>query len=399
MRYGPRDRTTHRERVGMANNSRNDDGAMTPPDSTKGDTQQTAPSIEEVSRAMSAISDFEQAGAYERDDDAAESDALDETDGKPKDKPKGRLPVVLGIALVAFLIVAVTSLGLQWMARHGGGKGDPVEASSEVDNTPIPLPHVTEIGMVNMSFPADMGVQVASGDQWMAWDGQTMSGTMQTEVANQSNGTVTLIVPTQAAEDLIVSFSSQGSQRFLSFSSSMVTKENGLLMMTGSIHNLPHAGTARIIPIRCHVGITNTDPEMTDLPIINTTVSYTVGDGNADYVGSYVSCSTSLTLGAETTEAYLTTGTREVRTYAPNGFGGGDILQAGRTTIRRNGMQESTTGIVTLKRNKKEISKTYEEIEERDESERLAMEQAQASRDDAGDDGKADASEGNKDGE
>lgn len=308
--------------------------------------------------------------------DASEANGGDEGTGTEKlavpDLPDwhDRLPIILGVITVVCFIIMVTSFGLQWMARHGGGTGDPVEASSEVDNTPIPTPHVTSINMVNMSFPAGMTFRLSVGGQSVSWDGASTAGDLPAEVSNTASGTVAmaLILPEGDDKEMVVDFISQADQPFLSFNISMGTKENGILTIAGTINNLPSAGTARISPMDYRVGITNTDEAATVFPVVNVTTSYTVGDENKDYVGSYVSTGASLTMGTGTNEAYLAADTRNVTLVAPAGFGQGNILQASRTTIRQNGQQNSIMGTTVLTEGDTEFSASYEDIAENDES-------------------------------
>lgn len=285
---------------------------------------------------------------------------------------RDRLPVILGVIAIACLIISAIAFGLQWMARHGGGTGDPVEASSDVDNTPIPIPHIKSVGMVNLSFPEGMELVVSMGEQKATWDGSSISGTMGAEVTGTATGTMIMTLPsTQDADDILVNFASPIDQPFLSFNVAMTTKDVGALTMAGTISNLPTIGTARISPSGCLVGIANADEAKDVTPIVNVTTSYTVGDGNTDYAGSYVSASASLTLGQEMREAYLTANTRDVSVSSPDAFGRGGILQTSRTTIRQNGQQSSIMGTAVLDDGDSKFEGSYEQLAENDESSKI----------------------------
>lgn len=287
-------------------------------------------------------------------------------------KSENRVPVILGIITIACLIVTVTSLGLRWMAQHGGGTGNPVEASSEVDNTPIPVPHVTGVDMINLSFRASTTFRISSGDKSIAWDGEAVTGDLKVQDLTTANDTTLVaIAPKDGMGELTIDFACPDDQAFISFSASMSTEDNGALMLTGSANNLPHEGTARVAFKDYLFGMTNDGSERIAMPVVNVTTSYTVGDGNPDYVGSYVSCSSSLSMGIGTTEAYLATGTRSVKASAPQGFGQGDILQTGRTTIRPDGRQNAITGTALMASGEKEYEATYEKLAENDESSKI----------------------------
>lgn len=285
---------------------------------------------------------------------------------------RDRLPIVLGIVAVVCLIISAVTFGLQWMARHGGGTGDPVEASSDIDNTPIPIPHVESIGMINLSFPEGMALTVSMGEQVATWDGTSIAGTMPVEIAGSTTGTTVMTLPVpQGASDLLVNFTNSTNQPFLSFSVAMTTKEIGALTVTGTMNNLPVIGTARINPSDCIVGIACAETSAATTPVINISTSYTVGDGNADYAGAYVSTNASLTLGQDMREAYLTANTRNVSVSSPEEFGHGGLLQTSRTTIRQSGQQNNIMGTVMLPESDKDFSGLYEELAENDESKEI----------------------------
>lgn len=316
-----------------------------------------------------------------------------------------RLPIVLGVMIAACSVITTSTLGLRWMAQHGGGTGNPVEASSDIDNTPIPAPHVSGIGMMNLTFPSGMTTRMSMDGQQAEWDGTKLTGELQSEVANKSDAMVTIAFTSQSTGDMVIEFSDAPQEAAMSFSISMFTRENGLLMLTGSIGQLPSEGIATISPTECRIGITDapegedadeanpspdategTDPAPDDPhagedadtpevsqapPTIDSTVSYTVGDGNPDYDGSYISCSTSLSLGKGATEAYLTANTRRIDISSPSGLGTGCVLQAGCTTIRKNGMQSNIAGTKLLEDFTSEFSETYDTIAKSDESETI----------------------------
>ena len=294
----------------------------------------------------------------------AGTDASAVTDAEAgTDHPKGsRVPVVIGVIVTACMVITATFFGLRWTARHGGGTGDPAEASSQVDNTPIPMPHAEEISVASMSFPTETAIHVMSGELEWAWDGHAETGTLPVVIASRSADTMVVSLPTTGVTDISASFESRAEHPFLSFSASMVTRDQGSLMMTTSIANLPRKGTANIFPLSCRVGLTDEDEERDDLPMISTTVSYTVGEENIDYVGSYASGTASLTMGSETKTAYLVANTRKVAVTVPNGSWNGETLQAGRVTIRQNGMQDSLMGTVVPSGDDPRLSWTYEEI-------------------------------------
>lgn len=326
---------------------------------------------------------MEATGAVEQTQTEAEAVSDEDTHDHDEDKRKAsplarlnsmfgrsnRLPVVLGIITVACLIIAATSFGLQWMARHGGGTGDPVEASSDVDNTPIPMPRISSVNALTLSLRSNMTFRISSDEKWLSWDGTTMEGDLPIGEVSSANDTTTIpLTPFDGMEELVIDFACQDAQSFVSLSSSMSTEENGTLSISANINGLPSAGTAHVDLLEYRVGVTNTDEAATRMPVATVTTSYTVGDGDKDYVGSYVSCSASLSLGAGTTEAYVAAKPRVAEALAPNGFGTGDILQTGRTTIRPDGRQNSIMGTALPKRGETEFSATYENLAENDES-------------------------------
>lgn len=274
-----------------------------------------------------------------------------------------RWPVILGVAVVACSVVASSSLALQWMARHGGGTGNPVEASSEVDNMPIPTPRITSVNMMSIAFQTGMRLRISYDGHSGTWTGDRMSGDLPIVTSNDSNGNTILTFYTQGnGGDILIDFADSKESHCISFNATMGTQENGTLTVTGNAGSLASSGTVRISPMDCRIGVFCDRKKANVSPSINVATIYTVGSKNVDYAGTYVSSGASLDMGQDMAEAYLTADTRSVSVLTPDGFKADNSLQASRTVIRRNGQKDSFTGSPVLTIGETHIAVPYEAL-------------------------------------